>query len=173
MDTRLSFSLPTKSLDTRLNSTYYAFDQNQPCTTLVVESVHNHCCSTSVQLLRSRTWRAGLTLVSEGSGSLAKLQPTHEHLHLRSCSHWGYRMSENKRWEVVQQTSSLCVRYIWSQYLTTETQYQTLWSVIEVEDNKHITMITCRNDNANDAIGVRNNWTLWGKHCIVSPLPSP
>ena len=30
-------------------------------------------------------------------------------------------MSENKRGEVVQQTSSLCVRYIWSQYLTIET----------------------------------------------------
>ena len=47
------------------------------------------------------------------------------------------QMSENKRWGVVQQTSSLCVRYIWSQYLTTETHYQTLCvslSVSEVED---------------------------------------
>ena len=55
-------------------------------------------------------------------------------------------MSENKRREVAQQTSLLCVRYIWSQYLTTETQYQTL-SVIEVGDYKHITLTTCRNDN--------------------------
>ena len=38
---------------------------------------------------------------------------------------------------MVQQTSSLCVRYIWSRYLTTETQYQTVCvslSVSEVED---------------------------------------
>ena len=74
-----------------------------------VESVHNHCCSTSVHLL---TWRAGLTLAREGCGSLAKLQPIHEHLHLRSSCHWGCEMSENKRWEVVQQISSLCVNSV-------------------------------------------------------------
>ena len=91
-----------------------------------VESVHNHCCSPSVHLSRSRTWSARLTLVSEASGSLAKLQPIHEHLWLRSGCSRGCRMSENKRWEVVQQTFSFCVRYIWCRYLTTETQYQTL-----------------------------------------------
>ena len=39
---------------------------------------------------------------------------------------------------VTQQTSSPCARYIWSQYLTIETHYQTLCvslSVSEVEDN--------------------------------------
>ena len=85
-----------------------------------------------------KTLMAGLTWALEGSGSLAKLQLIHELLHLWSGSNWGCRMSENKRWEVVQQTSSLCVRYIWSQYLTSETQYQTLCvslSVSEVEDN--------------------------------------
>ena len=33
---------------------------------------------------------------------------------------------------MVQQTSSLCVRYIWSQYLTTETQYQTLCQFVSL-----------------------------------------
>ena len=116
VDTRLSLSPPNENLGTRLNCTmhFISFNQNQPCSALVVESVHNHCCSPSVHLLRSMTWRVGLTLVSEGSGLLATLQPIHEHLHLRSCSNWGCIMSENKRWEVVQQTSSFCVRYIWS-----------------------------------------------------------
>ena len=66
----------------------------------------------------------GLTLAPEGSGSLAKLQPLHELLHLRSGCPRGYmyRMLENKRREVVE-ISIFCVRYIWSQYLTTETHY--------------------------------------------------
>ena len=58
--------------------------------------------SLSVLLLRSRTWMAGLTSAPEGSCSLAKLQIIHEHLCLRSGSHWGCRVSENKRWGVVQ-----------------------------------------------------------------------
>ena len=40
---------------------------------------------------------AGLTLVPEGSGSLAKQQLLHELLHLRSGWTQGCRMSENKQ----------------------------------------------------------------------------
>ena len=58
----------------------------------------------SVHFLRNvRTWITGLTLASEGYGSLATLQPIHRLQCLRSGSHWGCRMSENERWEVVQQ----------------------------------------------------------------------
>ena len=39
---------------------------------------------------------AGLTLAPEGSGLLAKLLPIYIHLHLRSRSHRGCRMSENE-----------------------------------------------------------------------------
>ena len=77
---------------------------------------------------------AGLTLASEGSGSLAKLQLIHELLHQQAGWTQGCRMSENERREVVQQTSSLCVRYIWSQYLTSETQYQTLCDCLSVSE---------------------------------------
>ena len=80
---------------------YHAFQYLQPKPTMYctgtatpVESVHNHCCSPSVHLLRSRTWRVGLTLVSEGSGSLATLQPIHEHFRLRSGSNWGCRIQQ-------------------------------------------------------------------------------
>ena len=48
----------------------------------------------------------GLTLAPEDFDSLAKLQLPHRLL-LWSGSNWGCRMSVNKRWEVVQQTS-LC-----------------------------------------------------------------
>ena len=65
--------------------------------------------SFSVHLLISRTWMVGLTLAPEGSGSLVKPQPVYAFLQLRSCSHWGCRMSENNRWELVQQTPSFCV----------------------------------------------------------------
>ena len=71
--------------------------------------------------LKCWTKLAELTLASEGSGSLVKPHQVHGHLHLRPGCHWGCRISENKRWQVVQQTSSLCVRYIWCQYLTIET----------------------------------------------------
>ena len=53
----------------------------------------------------------GLTLAPEGFDSLAMLQPVHGPQCLRSGSNWGCRMSENERWQVVQQTSSLCVRH--------------------------------------------------------------
>ena len=45
-----------------------------------------------------RTWMAELTLAqaSDGSGSLAKLQPVHTHVHLRFRSYWGCRILENK-----------------------------------------------------------------------------
>ena len=46
----------------------------------------------SVHLLLSRTWMAGLTLVPQGSGSLAKLQLLHELLCLRSGCTQGCRM---------------------------------------------------------------------------------
>ena len=62
---------------------------------------------------------------------------------------------QNVRWKVVQQTSTLCVKYIWCRYLTTETHYQILrdcLSVSKVEDYKHITMTTCRKDN--DLMGI-------------------
>ena len=36
----------------------------------------------------------GLTLASEGSGSLAKLQPLHKFLHLRPGCSRGYRISD-------------------------------------------------------------------------------
>ena len=51
----------------------------------------------------------GLTLASEGSGSLAKLQPLHELLHLRSGCSRGYRISEriDERW-----LKSLCKVYL-------------------------------------------------------------
>ena len=65
--------------------------------------------SFSVHLLISRMWMVGLTLALEGSGSLVKPQPVYVFLQLRSCSHWGCRMSENNRWELVQQTPSFCV----------------------------------------------------------------
>ena len=143
VDTRLSFSLPTKNLSTRLNCTMHYIT----IASTKINHVLHWCCYTNWKrtqpllqqqcTLRSRTCRAWLTLAYEGSCSLAKLQPIHKHLLLTSGSHWGCRMSENKRWEVVHKTSSLCVRYIWTQYLTTETQYQTLCvrlSVSEVED---------------------------------------
>ena len=85
-----------------------------------------------------KTLMAGLTLALEGSGSLAKPHQVHTLLYLWSGSNWGCRMSDNERWEVLQQTSSLCIRYIWSWYLTSETHYQTLCLsllVSEVEDN--------------------------------------
>ena len=63
--------------------------------------------SFSVLLLKTGTWWAGLTLAPEGSGSLVKPQPVNVFCQLRFCSHWGYRTSGNKKWEVVQQTSSL------------------------------------------------------------------
>ena len=127
----------------------------------------------TIQWTTSKTWRAGLTLALEGSGSLATLHLIHEHLLLWSGSQRGCRMSENKRWEVVQQTSSLCVRYIWPQYLTTKTQTLCIsLSVSGVEDYKHITMTTCRNDNKNDVMGVRNIWTPW-ETLQVSPHPLP
>ena len=75
-----------------------------------------------------------LTLVSEGSGSLAKLQPLHEFFQLRSGTSRGCRMSENKRREVVE--FSICVRYIWSKHLTSETNYKYCVSLLasEVKD---------------------------------------
>ena len=66
----------------------------------------------------------------------------------------------------------LCVRYIWSQYLTTETQHQTLYvslSISQVEHYKHITMTTCRNDHVTS---VRNNRTLW-ENIASATTPSP
>ena len=173
--TRLSFPPPCESLGTMVNCTmvnctmhFNSFNQNQSCTALVVESVHNHCCSTSVHLLRSRTWRVGLTLVSEGSGSLAKLQPIHKLLLLWSGSYWGCRMSANKRWEVVQQTSSLRVRYIWSWYFITETQYQTLcvslWVSRGLQIYHHDYLFV------DDVMDVRNNWTLWETLQMSPPL---
>lgn len=50
-----------------------------------------------VLLLRTRTWMARLTLASEGSGLIAKLQPIHVYLQMWSYSYWGCRMLENKR----------------------------------------------------------------------------
>ena len=86
-----------------------------PCNATPVEiwSVDNHHWSISVHLLGSRSWMTRLTLASEGSGSLSKLQPLHELLHLRSGCHWGYmcRMLKNKRWEVVE-ISILCKVYL-------------------------------------------------------------
>ena len=87
----------------------------------------------SVHFLRNvKTWITGLTLAPEDYGSRATLQPIHRSQCLRSGSHWDCRMSENKRWKVVQQTSSLCVRYICSQHLTSETHYQTLCDCLSV-----------------------------------------
>ena len=40
---------------------------------------------------------AELTLASEDSGSLAKLQLILQLLHLQACFHWGCRMSENRK----------------------------------------------------------------------------
>ena len=66
----------------------------------------------------------GLTLASEGSGSLAKLQSLHKLLHLRSGCYRGCRMSQRRgeRW-----LKSLCKVYLVSVYLTTETKYQILF----------------------------------------------
>ena len=116
---------------------YYAGTIVDPCNATPVEiwSVDNHHWSISVHFLGSRSWMTRLTLAPEGSGSLAKLQPLHKLLQLRSRCNRGYmcRMLKNKRWEVVL----FCVRCIWSQYLTTETHYQILCVsllVSEVED---------------------------------------
>ena len=53
--------------------------------------------SLRVHLLMNKTWMAWLTWASEGSGSLAKLHPIYVHRQMWSHSHWGCRMSENKR----------------------------------------------------------------------------
>ena len=53
----------------------------------------------SVHLSKSRMGMVGLTLAPEGSGSLVKPQPVYMLLQLRSCFHWGYRMSENNKWK--------------------------------------------------------------------------
>ena len=65
--------------------------------------------SISAHFLGSRSWMTGLTLASEGSGSLAKLQPLHELLHLRSGCYRGCRMSEriDEKW-----LKSLCKVYL-------------------------------------------------------------
>ena len=68
----------------------------------------------------------GLTLAPEGSGSLAKLQPLHELLQLRYGCSRGYRYIRDQARDERWLKSLFCVRYIWSQYLTTETHYQTL-----------------------------------------------
>ena len=110
----------------------------------------------------------GLTLAPEVYGLLATLQPIHEHLHLRSGWNWGCRMSENKRWEVVKQTTSttLCKIYLVSvpHYILRHSIRQCdCLSVSEVEDYKHITIT--------DVMGVRNNLTPW-ETLQVSPLLS-
>ena len=97
-----SFASKPEPSDTKVSPALHVLLLNS-CTlvlrTAMVVYTLNRCSSTSVQLLRSKTWRARLTLVSEASGSLAKLQLVHEHLRLRSGSNWGCRMSENKRYE--------------------------------------------------------------------------
>ena len=78
----------------------------------------------------------GLTLASEGSGSLAKLQPLHKLLHLRyGCSRgYMYRILENKRWEVVE-ISILCKVYLVSVSHYWDTLSDTVCQFVsEVED---------------------------------------
>ena len=75
----------------------------------------------------------GLTLVPEGSGSLAKLLPLHELLQLRSGCPRGYRISEN-RWEV-DEISILCKVYLVSVSHYWDTLSDTVCQFVsEVED---------------------------------------
>ena len=74
----------------------------------------------------------GLTQASEDSGSLAKHQPVHKDLLLRSQCWWGYRESENHRWQVVKQIAFIFV--IGLSTSTTETQYQILCVSLSVSD---------------------------------------
>ena len=76
----------------------------------------------------------GLTLAPEGSGSLAKLQPLHKLLHLRSGCSRGYTISENKKWEVVE-VSILCKVYLVSVSHYWDTLSDTVCQFVsEVED---------------------------------------
>ena len=74
------------------------------------------------------------TSASEGSGSLAKLQPLHELLQLRSGFSRGYRISEIKRWEEVE-ISILCKVYLVSVSHYCDTLSDTVCQFVsEVED---------------------------------------
>ena len=70
------------------------------------DSTNSH----SVHILRNSTWMAALTLAPEDSGSLAKLQPIHKLLCLRSGCDWDCRMSGNNKRKVNQEISmSICI----------------------------------------------------------------